>query len=303
MSSSVKAGFLRDDATGALVLAGTASGASDFSMDAGKRITLSTGLSTGSIERLITLQSNHQYGRAWISWLDEAGRHRVGSGFHHINATDSNDHSAYEIKTSVDPAGTSPAGAGDMRTRFSIKTDMDIATATFDQIDHIYVSRGWNVAGSPVKFHLRMPTAAGSDTDMVTLAAQMDASDNVTGYLDAIAPAAGKTAQLVVFRNNSFATASSPSFRIKKGDGTNTDVFTFLAGTGSGSLTFAEGVNLIVGTTTGTKIGTATTQKLGFFNATPVVQQTLAAAASDPATTQALANSLRTALINLGLGA
>lgn len=40
----------------------------------------------------------------------------------------------------------------------------------------------------------------------------------------------------------------------------------------------------------------------GFFNATPVVQQTLAAAATDAATTQTLANSLRTALINLGLG-
>jgi hypothetical protein len=36
--------------------------------------------------------------------------------------------------------------------------------------------------------------------------------------------------------------------------------------------TLSEGSNLAVGTTTGTKIGTATTQKLGFFNATPVVQ-------------------------------
>ena len=36
----------------------------------------------------------------------------------------------------------------------------------------------------------------------------------------------------------------------------------------------ADAVNIIVGTTTGTKIGTATSQKLGFFNATPVVQQT-----------------------------
>lgn len=31
-------------------------------------------------------------------------------------------------------------------------------------------------------------------------------------------------------------------------------------------------VNIILGTTTGTKIGTATTQKLGFWNATPIVQ-------------------------------
>jgi len=36
--------------------------------------------------------------------------------------------------------------------------------------------------------------------------------------------------------------------------------------------TLSEGSNLAVGTTTGTKIGTATTQKLGFYNATPVVQ-------------------------------
>jgi len=31
--------------------------------------------------------------------------------------------------------------------------------------------------------------------------------------------------------------------------------------------------DLIIGTSTGTKIGTAATQKIGFFNATPVVQQ------------------------------
>ena len=39
-------------------------------------------------------------------------------------------------------------------------------------------------------------------------------------------------------------------------------------------LTLAEGKDFAVGTSTGTKIGTGTTQKLGFFNATPVVQQT-----------------------------
>jgi hypothetical protein len=37
---------------------------------------------------------------------------------------------------------------------------------------------------------------------------------------------------------------------------------------------WAEGVDVSVGTTTGSKIGTATSQKLGFFNATPVVQPT-----------------------------
>lgn len=36
--------------------------------------------------------------------------------------------------------------------------------------------------------------------------------------------------------------------------------------------TLAEALNIVLGTSTGTKIGTATTQKLGFYNATPVVR-------------------------------
>lgn len=40
----------------------------------------------------------------------------------------------------------------------------------------------------------------------------------------------------------------------------------------AGSVTLADAGNVAVGTTTGTKIGTAATQKLGFWNATPVVR-------------------------------
>lgn len=39
------------------------------------------------------------------------------------------------------------------------------------------------------------------------------------------------------------------------------------------NITLADTVNIIANTTTGTKIGTATSQKFGFYNATPVVQQ------------------------------
>lgn len=38
------------------------------------------------------------------------------------------------------------------------------------------------------------------------------------------------------------------------------------------TLTFADAANIATGTTTGTKFGTATTQKIGFFGVTPVVQ-------------------------------
>jgi hypothetical protein len=40
----------------------------------------------------------------------------------------------------------------------------------------------------------------------------------------------------------------------------------------AGTITHGDGFGLVFGTTTGTKIGTATSQKIGFFNATPVVQ-------------------------------
>lgn len=50
--------------------------------------------------------------------------------------------------------------------------------------------------------------------------------------------------------------------------------------------TMTDGANIVVGTSTGTKIGTATSQKLGFYNSTPVIQQS---------------GNLITGLSNLGL--
>jgi hypothetical protein len=69
----------------------------------------------------------------------------------------------------------------------------------------------------------------------------------------------------------------------------------------AGGLTIADANDIAVGTTTGTKIGTGTTQKLGFFNATPVVQQAAVADATDAASTQARLNDLLGRLRTLGL--
>lgn len=44
------------------------------------------------------------------------------------------------------------------------------------------------------------------------------------------------------------------------------------AATISGNMTFADAINILLNTGTGTKIGTAVGQKLGFWNATPIVQ-------------------------------
>jgi hypothetical protein len=49
----------------------------------------------------------------------------------------------------------------------------------------------------------------------------------------------------------------------------------------NGDLTAADGENIIVGSTNGTKIGTAATQKIGFWNATPIVQPNNSVAAAN----------------------
>ena len=69
----------------------------------------------------------------------------------------------------------------------------------------------------------------------------------------------------------------------------------------TGLTTLADAVNIAIGTTTGTKIGTGTTQKIGFFNATPVVQQTAVADATDAASVITQLNALLTRMRNLGL--
>lgn len=55
-----------------------------------------------------------------------------------------------------------------------------------------------------------------------------------------------------------------------------------------GTITLGDAKNIVVDTSTGTKIGTATTQKLGFFNATPVAQPTAVANITTTATTGSL---------------
>jgi hypothetical protein len=69
----------------------------------------------------------------------------------------------------------------------------------------------------------------------------------------------------------------------------------------SSLLHLADAGNITVGTTTGTKIGTATTQKLGFYNAAPVVQPTAVADATDAASVITQLNALLTRMRNLGL--
>lgn len=63
-----------------------------------------------------------------------------------------------------------------------------------------------------------------------------------------------------------------------------------------------DGSVINTGSATGTKIGVSSIQKIGFYGSTPIIKPiSTPAAATDPATTQALVNSIRESLINLGL--
>lgn len=86
----------------------------------------------------------------------------------------------------------------------------------------------------------------------------------------------------------------------------------------SDDITMKEGKNIIAGTTTGTKIGTAIDQKIAFYDSTPIIQKAGADQVAAPAggtgvaeggydtaanrdKAIALLNEIRTVLVNLGL--
>jgi len=68
-----------------------------------------------------------------------------------------------------------------------------------------------------------------------------------------------------------------------------------------GDVTMADAKNIVLNTGTGTKIGTATTQKLGFYNATPVAQGASVADATDAATAITQLNALISRIEATGL--
>lgn len=96
------------------------------------------------------------------------------------------------------------------------------------------------------------------------------------------------TAYKTVLSNDAFIYTSNAGHLTLLND-VSTGTIKFTAGGSStvhwtinsnGNLEANNAINMVFGTTTGTKIGTATSQKIGFWNATPIVQPTTAVAAA-----------------------
>jgi len=100
--------------------------------------------------------------------------------------------------------------------------------------------------------------------------------------------------------------------------GTVTSPYAIVIDANAGPIALGEGINIGVGTSTGTKIGLSTSGKLGFFGATPIIQPSGSAQAAAPAggtgtaaggwdtaahrnSAIATINALRQALVDLGI--
>jgi hypothetical protein len=116
------------------------------------------------------------------------------------------------------------------------------------------VTNGNGIAGNPT---LTLDATLAGISAVTTAADEVVYSTGVDTFATASFTAAGRA--LV-------DDASAAAQRTTLGVGT-ADSPTF------GGLTIADAGNIVFNTTTGSKIGTATGQKIGFYNATPVIQQ------------------------------
>ena len=130
---------------------------------------------------------------------------------------------------------------------------------------------------------------------------------------------AGSAEQLIVSlggviqKPDSDYSVSTNSITFTTAPGSGLDFFAILMGDAVNIGTPADGTvtgsklaqpfigNIVLDTTTGTKIATGTSQKLGFFNATPVVQPTSVADATDAASAITQLNALLARMRTLGL--
>lgn len=163
-------------------------------------------------------------------------------------------------------------------------------------------------SGTTVRLQVGSSSVASFAAALATLPAAVQVGTNVASTGAVRLP----SSQTIRWRNNAntgdaasitsetndYCAIDAPSGSLLRVNGTTR---VSVGGTG---VTFADGTNLAVGTTNGTRIGTAANQRIGFWNAAPVAQQTgLPAAATDLASVITLANYLRSLALTLGLAA
>jgi hypothetical protein len=222
------------------------------------------------------------------------------------------------------PYGTSGAGAASIsRTTTAYKTlTSQLTNSTFDLLpaSGSYLRALGSSGGTMATFNAGEGSgiaaykgsgatyafSAYNSTDTTTLALRVDASSNVqlrkilgitTGGVLDIQPGSTSYVRILDYNGNIAATfdagegsgvaaykPTTATYALSVYNSADSSTLVFRID-GSGHFNVGEGSNLILGTTTGTKIGTSTSQKLEFYNSTPIVKPS---------------GSVLTALSNLG---
>ena len=216
--------------------------------------------------------------------------------------------------------GDTTVGGGTAGSRVVLFGDAHASTPSvtfYDATTHIFRDSAGSATATMTLNSVAIPTISSTDT----LSNKTLSSPTVSGTISGAAAFASTVtvANNVSFRVTGTGADVRNAVKMTTADTiefatTNNNVtlsgFTLAFITVAGTVLSADNVGLItvrdasdiaVGTTTGTKIGTATTQKLVFFNATPVVQPTAVADATDAASVITQLNALLTRMRNLGL--
>ncbi|HEU4913836.1 MAG TPA: hypothetical protein VFT16_00310 [Candidatus Saccharimonadales bacterium] len=157
-----------------------------------------------------------------------------------------------------------------------------ISFATGDGTN-LQLNNGGSASGYIQELSGKTSTTAGAAGVVVAPTWQAASGTNITHSIAPTVSQSGTAGYTALHINPTEGTTGSGSKRLIHAQVGGSDRFVL---DNAGDITLADGGDISAGSTTGTKIGTATTQKLGFYNATPIVQPTGAAL---------------TALSNLGL--
>lgn len=181
----------------------------------------------------------------------------------------------YALGIDVDSgATTTGAGVVEIATNQNLSaikiTDNGVGTpATLD------VAKAGSNGASITGIKLSVANASSGGAIALNVTSPTATSGTVTGVKIA-APSGGSANYALNLSDTGGTAAGGITF--------GTDVQLYRSG--SLALSITDGTNLVVGASTGTKIGTATSQKIGFYNSTPIVQPS---------------GDVVTALTNLGL--
>lgn len=129
----------------------------------------------------------------------------------------------------------------------------------------------WSNINVPANAGIQTSPWGLSDYDTMTVGVQATTTYGTRAQLYVQNRGDYNSLNVPTLKLQNFSTQTADTLQLTNSSGTTLTTFSS-AGLLNKFAGIADGVNIAVGTATGTKIGTATTQKLGFFNATPIAQ-------------------------------